>query len=403
VSRPWQSETQQEGDKTSRKAAYPWPFFVAMTASFLLFFSFLAMFPTSPLYVSTVGGSSADNGLATWVFALAALLTRPLAGFLADRWGRKPVLVIGAVFFGGGPALHALTSNVPSLLAVKVFNGIGLGCFSPAYQAFVADLLPADRYGTGLGLANIASSIAMIVAPLFGEWMVEMFDFRPSFLVFGAIGGLGFLTVSLLPGRNGAFTRQPSSDGGGPGEALRHYGVRIGALWMMLLGVPFGAFTTFLPLLASTRDLDGVGLAFSAYALGGTLARPLAGFVVDRWDSYGVTLIAFVLVGLSAIGLAAVVEGWALMGLSALFGMGFGSATAALDAIVQSSVQESLRGGAAAVQYAAFDTLVGFGTLGLGLVADAAGYGVMYGVVSGVVLVGVVVGGLAWRMAKQQS
>ncbi len=390
-------QPERPGEEASRKAAYPWPFFLAMLASFLLFFSFLAMFPISPLYVSKVGGSSTDNGLATWVFALAALLTRPLAGFLADRWGRKPILMLGAVFFGGGPALHALAYNVPSLLAVKVFHGIGLACFSTAYQAFIAGLLPPDRYGTGLGLANIASSVAMIAAPLFGEWMVESFDFRPSFLIFGAIGALGFLTVLLLPDRNRAFARKPSSGGGGPRDALRQRGVRVGALWMMLLGVPFGAFTTFLPLLASARDLGGAGLAFSVYALANTLARPLAGFVVDRWSSRGATLMGLVLVSMAALGFAVVVEGWALMGLAALFGVGSGATTAALDAIVQSSVGEALRGAAAAIQYSAFDTLVGFGSLGLGLLANAAGYGVMYGVVSGIVLLGLLVGGAAWR------
>jgi MFS family permease len=253
-----------------------------------------------------------------------------------------------------------------------------------------------------LGWANIASSVAMIVAPLFGEWMVGAFDFRPSFLVFGAFGAIGFLAVSLLPGRNGAFTRQLSSGGGGPREALRQPGVRIGALWMMLLAVPFGAFSTFMPLLASERDLGGAGLVFSVYALTNTLARPLAGSAVDRWSFRGVTLAGLLLVGLSVVGLAVVLQGWALLGLAALFGVGSGAAGAALDALVQSSVGETLRGGAAAIQYMAFDTLVGFGTLGLGLVADAAGYGVMYGVISGVVLLGTAAGGLGWRTAKQR-
>jgi MFS family permease len=184
---------------------------------------------------------------------------------------------------------------------------------------------------------------------------------------------------------------------------LRQRGVRVGALWMTLLGVPFGAFITFVPLLTSERDLGGAGLAFSVYALANTLARPLAGSVVDRWGSRGATLVGLGLLGMSSIGFALVVEGWVLMGLSALFGVGFGAATAALDAIVQSSVREALRGGAAAIQYTAFDTLVGFGTLGLGLLADAAGYGVMYGVVSGVVLLGVVAGGMVWRTAEKRS
>jgi hypothetical protein len=110
-----------------------------------------------------------------------------------------------------------------------------------------------------------------------------------------------------------------------------------------------------------------------------------------------------VLVSMAALGFAVVVEGWAFMGLAALFGVGSGATTAALDAIVQSSVGEALRGAAAAIQYSAFDTLVGFGSLGLGLLANAAGYGVMYGVVSGIVLLGLLVGGAAWRRETAES
>jgi hypothetical protein len=89
----------------------------------------------------------------------------------------------------------------------------------------------------------------------------------------------------------------------------------------------------------------------------------------------------------------------ALMILAVLYGIGQGSSRVGLDASVQGSVGSSLRGSAAAAQYTAFDLLIGFGSLGLGLLADATDYGVMYGAVSGITLVGLAVGVLAagWR------
>jgi MFS family permease len=384
-------------DNGDRKAVYPWSFFVGMVSSFLLFFSLQAIFPISPLYLVKVGGSPADNGLATWVFALAALLTRPLAGFLSDRWGRKPILVIGAFLFGGGPALYAFASTIPLLLVVKVFHAIGLACFSTVYLAFIADLLPPDRYGEGLGLAGIASSSAMVVAPLFGEWMVGAVDFKLSFFAFGAIGGLGLLTTLALPGGNGGAARQASSGEGNLREAARQPGVRTGALGMALLGLPFGAFITFLPLLADARDLGGAGLPFAVYAAASTLVRPLAGRGIDRWGPRGVALIGFTLAGFSSAGFAVVADVWALMGLAVLFGLSFGAASVALDTVIQSSVGHSLRGSAAAIQYTAFDALVGFGGLGLGALSYETNYGVMYTVAGGLVLAGVLVGGIASR------
>jgi MFS family permease len=385
------------GGGVNQRVVYPWPFFVALASTFLLFFSFQALFPISPLYIVEVGGSSTDNGLATWVFALAALLTRSLAGVLSDRWGRKPVLVLGAVLLGSGPALHALASTMPLLLAVKAFHGVGLGCFSTAYQAFTADLLPPGRYGEGLGVANTGPVAAMVVAPLFGEWLVGRLDFTYSFLAFGAIGGLGFLTTLVLPGRGAASSQEALSTDGSLREALRQPGVRVGSFGMALLGVPFGAFISFVPLLTSARNLGGTGLVFSVYALAGALVRPVAGRVTDRWGARRVALLGLVLLGLAAGGLAVVAGRWTLMGFAVLLGVGGAMAIAALDAKVQASVGQSLRGSAAAIQYTALDLLVGFGTLGLGFLADTAGYGVMYGVVSGVVLLGVLIGALALK------
>jgi MFS family permease len=365
-----------------------------MAATMLLFFSFQALFPVLPLYITAIGGSPADNGLATWVFALAALLTRPLAGALADRWGRKPVLVVGAVLFGSGPPLYALVSNMPLLLGARVAHGVGMALFSTAYQAFVADLLAPDRYGEGLGLANIASMVTMAAGPLFGEWAARGFGFGVLFMLLGAVGGVGLLATLVLPGRvrgGHGFTSLQLSGQSGLRQALRQSGVRAGALGMALLGVPFGAFIVFLPLLADARGLGGTGWVFAAYALASSLMLPAAGRIADRWGGGRTALVGLALVGVTAAGLAGVASSWSLLGLAGLLGAGHGVAQAGLGACVQGSVGHALRGSAAAIQYTAFDLLVGLGSLGLGLLASATDYCVMYAAVSGITLLGLVV------------
>jgi len=159
---------------------------------------------------------------------------------------------------------------------------------------------------------------------------------------------------------------------------------------MALLGVSFGAFITFLPLLADARGLGGTGLVFGAYALATSLMQPAAGRVADRWGVRWTVLVGVALAGLAVAGVAAATGRWALVGLAVLFGAGGGAAQAGLSACVQGSAGDALRGSAAAVQYAAFDSLVGFGSLGLGFLAAATGYGAMYAAVSGITLVGLV-------------
>jgi MFS family permease len=380
-------------DESPKRAAYPWPFFAVMGASLFLFLSFQALFPISPLYVSELGGFPADNGMATWVFALAALLTRPLAGSLADRLGRRPVLIAGAILLGGGPLLHAFAFDIPTLLVVKAVHGVGLAAFSTAYQPFITDLLPPGRYGEGLGVAGTPSSLAMVVAPLFGEWALETLGFQSSFRAMSAIGGLGLVaTLALLGWRQNPTGESSASEGGWLRQALRQPGVWPGALGMAIMGIPFGAFITFVPLLAEARDLGGTGLVYAVYAIATTIARPLAGRATDRWGARPVVLLGFGLAGLAAGAIAAASESWLLLAGATALGAGFGTASSALDSVVQSSVRPSLRGVAAAIQYTAFDTLVGFGGLGLGWLAGVANYGVMYATVGGIVLLGLVVG-----------
>jgi len=405
--------------RSPERVAYPWPFFAAMAATLLLFLSFQALFPTLPLYIIAIGGSPADTGLASWTFALAAVLTRPLAGALADRWGCKPVLVLGAVVFGGGPLLYALGSSVPWLLGARAIHGVGMALFTTTYQAFIAELLSPGRYGAGLGLANTASVVTMVAAPPFGEWMARESGFRLLFLALGALGGLGVVVTLLLPGRlrsvhsdappspvqcdeseneqnSASSPPSPQSTPEAVRQALREPGVRVGALGMALLGLPFAAFITFLPLLADARGAGGTGWVFAAYALVSSLVQPAAGHLADRWGTERMALVGLALVGAAAAGLAWGSSQWELIGLAGLFGAGYGAARAGLDACVQSNAAAASRGSAAAVQYTAHDLLIGLGSWAFGLLASAMGYGVMYATVGGITLLGVVAGGLVF-------
>jgi MFS family permease len=170
-------------------------------------------------------------------------------------------------------------------------------------------------------------------------------------------------------------------------------------LGMALLGVPFGAFIAFLPLLADARGLGGTGWVFAAYALVSSLVQPAAGRIADRWGGGRTALAGLVLVGLTTVGLVAAGSVWTLLGLAGLFGVGYGAARAGLDACVQGSVEPALRGRGAAIQYTAHDLLIGLGSWALGWLASAMGYGVMYATAGGITLLGLATGGLAlgWR------
>ncbi len=388
-----------------RLGGYPAAFVIALAANAFFFFSFQGLFPVLPRFIAevvvkqppdSVGG---QVGLATTVVALVAVLTRIPAGQLADRLGRRRFMFVGAVCFTIAPLIYATSRGMPALLLGRVVHGFGLATFTTAFQALVTDLAPAERRGEALGLAGSSVSIALISAPLAGDWLATTQGFTPFFQASAATAAVSTLLVMFIttpPRRSSAFSTQATTDPPEPEPTalaslhltLAQGGVRASLLTMAALGIPFGTFITFLPLLAEEQGVVGAGTVFSVYAGTMLLAQPLAGRLSDQVGRRGVILPGLAITSLATIvpALDHVLLVFILAG--ALFGLGGGLVRGGVDALVQDSVPATLRGTAAAVQYTSFDFWIGLSTYPVGLLANAVGYVVAFAATGIVSLIG---------------
>lgn len=363
---------------------YPRAFAIALAANTLIFLSFQASFPVLPDFIAeavvkrppdAVGG---QVGLAMTVLALVSVATRIPAGQLADRLSRQRFMLLGASCFTLAPLIYAFSQSMPPLLLGRVVHGLGMGTFTTAFQALVADLMPAERRGEALGLAGASTSLAFVGAPLLGDWFSDTWGYRAFFLASTAAAGLSILLAALIREPTGRKANRPASSPPGLRLVLAQRGMHAGVLSMAALGVPFGAFISFLPLFALDRQIEGVGIVFSVYALTILLTQPLAGWLSDRLGRRGVLLPGLALVSLATliICLDCSLRGFILAG--SVFGLGGGLARGGIDALVQDSVPSDLRGTAAAVQYTSFDFWIGLGSYPIGLLANATGYGLTF-------------------------
>ncbi len=382
---------------TTTRFRYPRPFIVALAANTFIFLSFQATFPVLPDFIAqavvkkpagVVGG---QVGLAMTVLALVSVLTRLPAGQLVDQLGRRRFMLLGAACFTVAPLIYAFSQSLPLLLVGRVVHGLGMGTFSTAFQALATDLVPPSRRGEALGLAGASTSLAFVGGPLLGDWVSATWGYRPFFLACAATAGLSVLFSAWID--EPAVIRESgppflSATMDGLRSALAQPGVRAGVLTMAALGVPFGAFLSFLPLFALDRGIDGVGVVFSVYALTVLLSQPLSGWLSDRFGRRGVLLpgLAVVSLGTWAICLDCSLRGFVLAGF--IFGFGGGLTRGGIDALVQDSVSASQRGTAAALQYASFDFWIGLGSYPIGLLASAAGYPLTFAVTGVVCLLG---------------
>ena len=111
---------------------------VLWLASFAFFFSFFLLLPTLPLFLRRLGASDGAIGLVMGCFAITSMLLRPFTGWGADRWGRRPFMLSGALVFAVAPLGYALSTAVVALVAVRLLHGTGMALYPTAATALVA-------------------------------------------------------------------------------------------------------------------------------------------------------------------------------------------------------------------------------------------------------------------------
>jgi EmrB/QacA subfamily drug resistance transporter len=115
-----------------------------------------------------------------YTLTLAALIL--LGGSLGDRYGRRRVLVVGAVWFGVASVLCGLATNVELLVVARLVQGVGAALLIPGSLALLSASLQAGDRGRAIGSWSALGGIAAAVGPLAGGLLVEV-SWRLAFLV----------------------------------------------------------------------------------------------------------------------------------------------------------------------------------------------------------------------------
>ncbi|MBM3187615.1 MAG: MFS transporter, partial [Chloroflexi bacterium] len=149
-----------------------------------------------PLYGSErLGLGPAQLGFSITLMAVFNLLTINWSGVLADKLGRKAVIVPSCIVSGAALWAFSLSGSYAFFLASGVALGIGTGLAGPAPAAYVADLARPGQYGLTMGLYRTFGDVGVSVGPILLGWLSDQFGFaaalRTNALMF-AVAGLAF-------------------------------------------------------------------------------------------------------------------------------------------------------------------------------------------------------------------
>lgn len=149
-----------------------------------------------PLFiVQQLHESESLSGIAFGVYAAVNVVALLPVGRLADRIGRKPLILVGLVITSGGVVWLGLSGSVVEMLLASAVAGIGTGALTPPNQAAVADVVGAKgRGGPVLAAFQMAADVGAIIGPYVAGLIAEGSSFA---LAFGVTGALTLLAAAV--------------------------------------------------------------------------------------------------------------------------------------------------------------------------------------------------------------
>nr|CDS90602.1 2,4-D transport protein [Cupriavidus sp. STW8_1] len=147
----------------------------------------------SPTIIASWGIEKASFGFIFSAGLLGVMLGGFLFGYLADRIGRRPALLLGTFIFSAFTLAAVLATNVTELAALRFFAGLGIGGITPICFALNVEYVPKRFHASVVGVVMIGYVIGISVGGLFAAWLVPVFGWQVLFY----IGGLAPLV--LLP------------------------------------------------------------------------------------------------------------------------------------------------------------------------------------------------------------
>lgn len=307
-------------------------FWVLCTSTVLFMASFGMVMPELPGFLTELGRPD----LIGWIvglFTLGAFLSRFFSGRIADRAGRRPVMLFGTWvtmiaglgYIGVGAITgKAVWSGVPvavwAFLTLRLLHGMSTGFRPTGTTAFLTDITPLNRRGEALGYLGVAGNAGMAGGPAIGSWLTVQYGYNAMFIVSTLFGLIALVMTLRLPETLPEGRRVKWSDLHVWKGDVMDLSAWPAALGLFPVAFAFGTFLTISPDFVSSLGYVYKGSFNTVIVIASISMRLIAGRASDRRGRVPLMLIGGALLAVGMFGLS-VVETKAM---AALFGVIYG-------------------------------------------------------------------------------
>ncbi|MDB5014428.1 MAG: transporter, partial [Daejeonella sp.] len=331
-------------------------------SSFLFSSSFNMLIPELPSYISKMGGGE-YKGLIIALFTLTAGISRPFSGKLTDNIGRIPVMAVGSLVCFVCGFLYPVLVTVWGFLFLRLIHGFSTGFKPTATAAYVADIIPINRWGEALGIHGLCFSTGMAIGPAIGSAITSRYSINVLFYVSSLFALLSIVILmnmkeTLKEKRSFKFSLLKISR-----NEIVERRVLPAALVTLLAYVSYGAILTIIPDWSHHLGIQNKGTFFMVFTISSLIVRFFAGKLSDQYGRVLVLQIALVLLVISLIVIGAAQSIVVLHIGSVIYGFATGILSPAVSAWTVDLSLPAFRGKAMATMYIALEMGIGLGAL----------------------------------------
>ncbi len=351
-------------------------FFLMCGFTFTVFLSLFQLLPTAPFRILDLGGTTGMAGLFLGLLTYASALSAPITGAIADRVGKRLMLLATSIAIAGFSVAYALSRSYWIPLVLVLFHGLFWSGLLSASSAYMTEVIPESRRAEGIGYWGMATMLATATAPWLG---LRVYRFGWAWLCAeAAVLNLVMAAIAWKLPPDSTVAARLSSDRFF-GRHLVEWRIVGVALALFLCSFGYGGIMSFVAVVADRHGITPRSIFFTAFALTVLVTRLFSGRLADRVGHRRVLLPCLALTTVGLVSTALAHTRLQLVAAAVVFGLGFGNQYPAFVGYVLDFVHASRRGSAFGGILAAFDTGIGTGSIAVGALAQRIGFGPAFG------------------------
>ena len=343
---------------------------------FILLNFYMLMVIISIFAIDSFHSSPSEAGFSAGIFVIGALIARLFSGKWIERIGRKKTLYAGLILSLVMTLLYFGINGIVFLLVVRLFHGAGFGIASTAAVTIVANIIPKERTGEGLGYFMLSNTLGMAVGPFLSMFISRHGSFSMIFVACAIFAALGFVNALFLSVPEIGLTKEQlaSTRGFNFRSFFEPKAIPISIVCGM---IAFCYSSVFSFLTAYSREIhlvDAASFFFIVYAVAMLFSRPQAGRLFDSKGENSTMYPAILILMVGMVILSQAHDGYVLLLAGAFIGIGFGSVPPIGQAVSVKVTPPHRMALAISTFWMFIDTGVGVGPFVFGLFITFTGY-----------------------------